>query len=239
MQNFLLDYCYVEVSIITVYRSLKAARWSRKIATKAARERSEPLRAVFRARLQGWRADQVVAVDESAAHERTSDRKYGWSPINTPCEAAYSFKHSERWSLLPAMTIDGYITHMVFQGAITSEIFERFLEYQVLPLCNPWPAERSILLLDNASIHRSPRVRDLCLQAGIMIEYLPPYSPDYNPIEQSFKVMKSWMKRNNEKAEIFSDFGYFLELAVNLCCYTERRGSASYFKYCGYVLDGQ
>jgi hypothetical protein len=102
-------------------------RWSRKIATKRAKEQSDPLRRVYLARVaQHYIADQIVALDESACNERTGDRKYGWSPINTPVELVYSFKRSERWSILPAMTINGYMNYTVFQGAIKSELMEEF-----------------------------------------------------------------------------------------------------------------
>ena len=65
---------------------------------------------------------------------------------------------------------------------------EYFLEHRVPPHTTPG---YSVIVLDNASIHRSPRVRELCAIAGVQLEYLPPYSPDYNPIEKSFKQLKS------------------------------------------------
>jgi transposase len=64
-------------------------------------------------------------------------------------------KRSERWSLLPAMTVDGYLTHRIFQGAITAEIIEEFLQKDVLPFLQPGG---HVLLMDNASIHRSPTI---------------------------------------------------------------------------------
>jgi len=95
-------------------------------------------------------------------------------------------KRSERWSLLPAMTVDGYLAHRIFQGAITAAIMEDFLEFDVLPYCTPG---YHVLLMDNASIHRSITIVQLCRKFGVQLEYLPPYSPDYNPIERSFKVL--------------------------------------------------
>jgi hypothetical protein len=103
---------------------------------------------------QHYTADQIVTLDESACNERTGDRKYGWSPINSSVELVYNFKRSEQWSILPAMTIHGYMSYTVFQGAITSELMKEFLEYQVLPFCNAHPAPNSVIVLDNASIHR-------------------------------------------------------------------------------------
>jgi transposase len=233
IQDFLYDEFDIEISITSVWRELDKMRWSRKVATKRAKEQSDPLRRVYLARVaQHYTANQIVALDESACNERTGDRKYGWSPINTPVELSYSFKRSERWSILPAMTINGYMSYKVFQGAITSELMEEFLEYQVLPFCNPHPAPNSVIVLDNASIHRSSRIRQLCEAAGVRLEYLPPYSPDYNPIEKSFKQLKGWIKRHADEAEIFDEFGAFIHYSIQqVCCDIDCR---AWFRKCGY-----
>lgn len=55
----------------------------------------------------------------------------------------------------------------------------------------------------------------MCTQAGVELVYLPPYSPDYNPIEQSFATLKQWMQRNNELMEVYKDdFEGFIRLAL-------------------------
>lgn len=235
MKIWLFDEFDISTSTGTIYRELTAMRWSRKIAIKQAREQSDALRRVFRARVaQNYTAAQIVALDESACNERTGDRKYGWSPINSSVKLSYSFKRSERWSLLPAMTVDGYLSFTIFQGAITAEILMDFLEHQVLPYCNPYPESNSVIILDNASIHRADRVRQLCEQAGVLLEYLPPYSPDYNPIEKSFKQLKSWIKKHAEMAEMFADYGVFLEYAVSrTCCNIDCR---SWYRTCGFPI---
>ena len=102
-----------------------------------------------------WDADQLVFLDESAANERTGDRKRGWSPVGLICEQFRPIKRSERWSILPALTVEGYIEYSIFQGAFTAELFIEFVEEKVLPHCNPYPGPRSVLILDNASIHKN------------------------------------------------------------------------------------
>jgi transposase len=233
MRDWLYDEFDIKTTIWTVFRALEKMRYSRKIATKRAKEQSEALRRVYAARVaQHYRADMIVAVDESACNERTGDRKYSWSPVNSAVELVYSFKRSERWSLLPAITVDGYLSYTIFQGSITSEILEDFLECSVLPHCTAYPGPNSVIVLDNASIHRSERVRELCRQAGVMLEYLPPYSPDYNPTERSFKQLKGWIKRNGELVELFEIFEGFLDYAVrSTCCNID---CTSWFVACGY-----
>lgn len=145
-------------------------------------------------------------------------------------------KRSERWSLLPAMTVDGYLTHRMFQGAITAEFMVEFLQQDVLPRCTPG---YHVLLMDNASIHRSPAIVQLCRDFGVQLEYLPPYSPDYNPIERSFKMLKSWIKKHSQEQGEWLDFRFFLELAVLNSCYNI--DCRSWYKRCGYpgVDDGE
>ena len=87
--------------------------------------------------------------------------------------------------------LEGYISYLIFQGAFTSKLFEDFVEYQVLLNCTLYPGLRSIIILDNASIYKSARFQELCKQAGVLLEFLPLYLPDFNPIEAIFKDLKA------------------------------------------------
>ena len=79
---------------------------------------------------------------------------------------------------------------------------------------NPFPAPRSVLILNNAFCHRSQELKDICEEAGVVLEFLPPYSPDFNPIEESFSALKAWVRRNRQLVDSFEDFGEFLILGV-------------------------
>src|SRR5438270_10249741 len=120
-----------------------------------AAQRNPKLRALWFRKLVDWTADQLVFIDESAANERTAYRKYGWAPIGITPHEMRSFQRSERWSILPAYTIHGFITWEVRHGSFTAATFEEFLETKVLPHCNPFPEPRSIIIMDNAPIHHS------------------------------------------------------------------------------------
>jgi len=76
----------------------------------------------------------LIFVDESAANERASNRKFGWAPKGITPHEYRLFKRSERWSILPAYTVDGFITWEVLQGSFTMELFEEFIEFKVLTL---------------------------------------------------------------------------------------------------------
>jgi transposase len=109
------------------------------------------------------------------------------------------------------MTINGYLQDpLIIQGGVTMAMFEEWFESKLLPQLTPG----MIVVMDNASCHQSEFVRQLCLDHGIQLEKLPPYSPDLNPIEESFNVLKAWVRRYIRMAPIFSDFGAFIAHAV-------------------------
>lgn len=121
---------------------------------RAAQQNPE-LRAQWMSKLSSWTADQLIFIDESAANERTADRKYGWAPVGLTPREARAFGRSKRWSLCPAYTIDGYVTWEIVHGSFTAVLFEDFIKNKVLPLCNPFPLPRSVIIMDNAPIHRT------------------------------------------------------------------------------------
>jgi len=107
------------------------------------------------ATLAEFEAEQLMFLDESVANKRTADRKYGWAPIGTTPHLYQSLNRSERWSILPVYTIDGFLTWEIMQAGFDKQSFNDFVRHQVLPFCNPFPGIRSILVMDNCKIHHS------------------------------------------------------------------------------------
>ncbi len=125
--------------------------------------------------------------------------------MGLPLHVSQTLKRSKRWSILPAYTMDGYIAWEVHHGSITKDILD-FMRTQVLPQCTPeGEGPRSIVVMDNARIHQSAELDELCSEFGVLLVKLPPYSPDYNPIETSFAVLKAWIKRNNQLLEYYPE----------------------------------
>ena len=165
------------------------------------------------------------------------DRKYGWAESGMPASIKRFLKRSERWSLLPAYSIEGYEDCLLFQGGITTAIFEDWLEHSLLPRCGRWPEPKSIIIMDNCAIHRSQRVLDLCAAAGVWIRWLPPYSPFLNPIEESFHDLKLYIRKHYRKrGGDYPSFPLFLEQMVRE--YTVGPDAAkrarAHFRNCGY-----
>ena len=101
----------------------------------------------------------------------------------------------------------------------------------MLPYYSPYPGPRSVLILDNTSIYKSTRLRELC---GVELRFLSPYSPDYNPIEVTFNDIKAWIKRNQRLVKDFESFESFLHFAVSQVCGTH---AGAHFREAGYVVD--
>lgn len=155
MALHLYDQFDIRVSQSTVSRALAQLDITRKTMQRTAAQRSVELRNHWLARLTGWKAEQLVFVDESAANEKTADRKYGWSAVRHRATEQQYLKRSARWSILPAYSLDGYIAYTIRHGSIKGPLFNDFIRDQVRPLCSPFPGPRSVLIMDNASIHHS------------------------------------------------------------------------------------
>ena len=175
-------------------------------------------------------------INESAANERTGNRRYGWAPIGQQATAISLLARSERYSILPAYTIDRYIATAIHKGSITRDIYFTFIQNEVLPHCNPWPAPRLVLVMDNASIHHNPKFRAMVAAAGVILEYLPLYSLDFNPIELSFHKLKAWIRRNRQLINDFDDFGLFLKFAVDSC--SSWKQAIGHFRRCFVDVTG-
>ena len=106
----------------------------------------------------------------------------------------------------------------VFQGSTDTAVFEDFIE-QLLHHCGRWPEPKSVLIMDNASFHHSTRIEQLCREAGVKLLYLPPYSPDLNPIEEFFTELKMFIKRNWQRYtdDPGQDFKAFLRVVCGRC----------------------
>jgi transposase len=187
-------------------------------------------------RLADFKARQLVFIDESGSDERTGNRRNGWAPKGCPLMVKELLKCTPRWSILPAYTIDGYITTVLFQGSINKERFEDFIIDFVLPQCTPFPGRNSVLVMDNCSVHRSEVIATACARAGVLIRFLPPYSPDFNPIEYSFHDLKAWIRRNWIHADEYTEFGQFLQEAI--CQNGGSANAIAHFGACNINIDG-
>jgi transposase len=228
-----LDEFDIDVTPRTIANILKRRRWTRKVCKVFAAQRSAPLRAIWRSSCWHWPVDRLCFVDESAASDRTGYRKRGWAPAGVDCTELRTLKAGDRWSVLPALTVNGYLnTPLVKQGSIDKGLFIWWLINRVIPCLS----YGSIIVMDNASVHHNlgPLVAQMLADRGMCIKYLPPYSPDYNPIENTFHTLKAWLRRNHDLQAVFPDFRRFIEYACEQAISSNMRG---YFRHCFYNVE--
>ena len=101
-----------------------------------------------------------------------------------------------------------------------------------------WPDPESVLVMDNAPIHHTERIEQMCFDAEVILLYLPPYSPDLNPIEESFADVKALMKRDWKYFEDDPehDFGAFLEACVDIVG-KNKKSAKGHFRHAGWIID--
>lgn len=152
--------CFVDTS--TISRRPKAAGWTNKKLYHQAAQQSEYLRHNWIRKLGALTAEMVVFCDESGLDRHDGARRTGWAPLGVAPTAESSPARGKRFHLLPAITVDGLLDKLVYKGHTITEGFIDWLERGVLPKMNRFPARNSVLVMDNASWHKNPRVEALC-----------------------------------------------------------------------------
>ena len=135
MAEFLWDRFEISPSLSTISRALSRCRWSRKKIAVVAAERNEELRLDWKRRISGYNPRQLIFLDESAASEKALQCRTGWSLFGVAPQVAQRLHCRERFSILPAYTLDGYIAYRVLKGSFNGERFLAFVRECVLPLC--------------------------------------------------------------------------------------------------------
>ena len=194
---FLWEEWGLYVSIPTVSRILKRNRLSDKQAQRVGHRQNEELRLAWIASLLDVTAEQLIFIDEIMFNEAIRWRHTIYASTGEPERYHADPTRGRSWSVLPAYTVDGYLPcTAIREGWFSAEAILRWILDELLPHCNAFPAHRSIVVMDNASIHINSRIEEVIKAHGCKVRYLPPYSPDFNPIELSFSVLKTWVRRH-------------------------------------------
>ena len=156
-----------------------------------ASERDEWLRAAWRTLVAGTiNTRRLVFVDEMGAHTSLSVL-YAYSPKGRRIHAQVPRNRGKNTTLLASMTIEGMGPCVAVEGSTTSAIFETYVEQVLVPTLRPG----QVVVLDNLTAHKGARVRKLVEGRDCALMFLPPYSPDINPIEEAFSKVKALLRR--------------------------------------------
>ncbi len=168
-----------------------------------------------RKKRQLWRSSQstlnlsrLVFLDETWAKTNMT-RLRGRSLRGTRLIAKVPHGHWKTTTFVAGLRAEGWVAPTVIDGAINGDLFVAYVEQQLCPALRPG----DIVVLDNLSSHKRAEARDAIEKVGAEMLFLPPYSPDLNPIEQAFAKLKALLRRSG------------------------RRTMESLWSYCGKILD--
>jgi transposase len=185
-------------SLSTIGKYLKDNNWSRRTMLPFCIARNEQLRESYRNGMRRFAADDLVFLDESIFNEKTGWRHHAYAPVGHEARYAQDLKRGDTWAILPAYTHRGYLPCTgIKEGYYSREEFVVWIEERLIPtLRATYGGKPMVIILDNVSIHTNHEITEILERAGYIVRYLPPYSPDYNPIELTFAVLKAWIRRN-------------------------------------------
>lgn len=178
----------------TVWRFLARHKITRKKKTGHA---SEQEREDVAAAREEWFEGQpdldplkLVFIDETAISTNMA-RRFGWAPQGERCWASVPFGHWKTTTLIAALRWDRIDAPMTIDGALDGESFLAYVEQLLAPTLSTG----DVVVMDNVRTHKVAGVREAIEANGANVLYLPPYSPDFNPIEKSFAKIKSILQR--------------------------------------------
>lgn len=178
---------------------------TRKKLWKYAREASIELEYSFWYHLHraDYHINQFLWLDESHVNDKTLNRSHGWQIKGERAVFRQLFGRGTRYTVSAAIDCFGIVDYVVFRGSCTAHLLFKWMLYSLGAHTNPFPQPHSIIVLDNASIHKYEPFLELCRLFDVRILYLPPYSPHLNPIEQFFNILKSELRKYRVMAYLY------------------------------------
>jgi transposase len=178
-------------------------------------------------RQAGLDPDRLVFLDETWAKTNMT-RPRGRSPQGTRLVAKVPHGHWKTTTFLAALRTTGLTAPLVIDGAVNGDLFLAYVEQQLAPTLR----EGDVVIMDNLSSHKKVGVREAIESVGATLLYLPPYSPDFNPIELAFAKFK-WLLKSSAERTVE---GLWKKCGELLTAFTENE-CRNCFRHCGYRYD--
>lgn len=193
--------------------------------TVGATERDEGARAAWREQLKQLDAHKLIVIDECGsnigltplyARAPKGQRAYGSAPRN----------RGKNTTLIAALTFEGMGESMMIEGAANAVAFERYIEEILAPSL----MVGQIVIMDNLAAHKGKKVEQLIQDKGCQLLFLPAYSPDFSPIEETFSKLKNFLRRAGARTR------EALQEAICQALLTVTAQDAhGWFGHCGYL----
>jgi transposase len=168
--------------------------------------------------------EKLVFIDEIWASTNMA-RRYGGAPKGERLRAAVPFGHWKTTTFVAGLRLDGLVAPLVLDGPMNAAAFEAYVEQFLVPTLAPG----DIVVMDNLASHKRPKVRELIEAVEARLLFLPPYSPDFNPIKMLFAKLKALLRKAAERTVE----GLWFAIGQCLENFTPRE-CANYFQAAGY-----
>ena len=156
-------------------------------------------------------------------------RLRGRAPRGERCRASVPHGHWKTTTFVGALRLDGVTAPMVLDGPMHGDAFFAYIEQVLAPALRP---DDVVIIMDNLPAHKGARIRDAIEKTGARLRFLPPYSPDFNPIEKAFAKIKALLRKAAARTinELWKVIGEALDAFTPAEC-------ENYFTACGYDRD--
>jgi transposase len=168
-------------------------------------------------------------VDECGTHTSMT-RLYARAPKGERAYGKVPRNRGPNTTLLASMSLEGMGPCLAVEGATTKLVFEAYVERVLAPSLRPG----QVVILDNLASHRGERVRELIEERGCSLLYLPPYSPDFSPIEEAFSKLKALLRKAKARTRVV-----LVEAIGQALDAISTKDARGFFGHCGYLLSAQ
>ena len=172
---------------------------------------------------------QLVFVDEMGTNISLTP-VYEWAPKGQRAHCSVPRNRGANTTLLSSMSWEGMGPSLAVVGSTTPQVFEAYVEQVLAPTLKAG----QVVIMDNLTAHKGAKVREVIEQRGAELDYLPPYSPDFNPIEEAFSKIKSLVRK--AEARTREALVEAIGRAISAVSAQDARG---FFEHCGYGIPVQ
>ena len=168
--------------------------------------------------------ERLIFIDETWTGTNMA-RSHGRCARGERLRIGFPHGHRKTTTLVAGLRMTGMIAPMVLGGPINGDWFEAYVAQVLVPVLKPG----DVVIMDNLSSHKRVAVRERIEAAGATLRFLPPYSPDFNPIEKAFSRLKAMLRKASERtvARLWDLIGKLVDICQPDEC-------ANHFSSCGY-----
>jgi transposase len=169
-------------------------------------------------------AKRLVFVDEMGSNTSLHEL-YAYAPKGERAYCSVARNRGKNTTLLSSMSLSGMGPSMVVEGGANGAVFEGYLREMLVPALG----KGDVVVMDNLSVHKSERLREMIEGAGAEILYLPPYSPEFNPIEEAFSKIKNLLRKAGARVR-----EALVEAIGETLSEVTEEDARAFFEHCGY-----